>query len=74
MIRRRGQSEGVVLVREGYLKLLEMRASEADNRTAGKAFKLIGSIRVTGDVEESLRESREEQARLREAKFADLPE
>ena len=74
VIRRRGQSEGVVLVREGYLKLLEMRASQADIRTAGKPFKLMGSIRVNGDVEESLRKSREEQAQFRNAKFADLPE
>lgn len=72
VIRRRGSQEGVALVREGYLKLLQATARAADAMTSQTPSRLIGSIRVNGDVETMLRESREKEAELREAGLSDL--
>lgn len=74
VIRRRGSREGVALVREGYLKLLEARARAADATASKSPFKLIGSVRVNGDVETMLRESRDAEAEVREARLRDLYE
>jgi hypothetical protein len=72
VIRRRGSQEGVALVREGYLKLLEARVRAADATANKSPFKLIGSVRVNGDVEAMVRESREAEAQAREARLLDL--
>lgn len=71
VIRRRGSREGVALVREGYLKLLEARVRAADATSSKNPFKLIGSVQVAGDVEAMLRESRQVDAEVREVRLGD---
>jgi PHD/YefM family antitoxin component YafN of YafNO toxin-antitoxin module len=72
VIQRRGSPEGVALVRESYVRYLEARVEAAEAAAPKEPFKLAGSLTVHGDVEEMLRDSREAQTKLREARFRDI--
>ncbi len=72
LIQRRGREERVALVREGRLRFLETCLAALEARQPSKPFQLIGSLKVEGDVEEVIREGREEQNRLFDEKFKDL--